>query len=75
MLTDAIPSHWSVSAENVSLGCLDDCQHARLVFALGVKVRRLEAVSTRSVEQLELLVAQLAELDQVFLYFLVADYC
>ena len=71
----AIPCDCSVATENVSSGCLDDGQRSRLVVALGVKTRCFETVSTRSVEELELLVAQLAKLDQAVLHCVVADYC
>ena len=68
-----IPSGCSVTAEN-ELACSDDCQRSRLVVALGMKSFRLKSIATRSIEQLELLPSKIAQLDEVALHLVAANY-
>ena len=72
--TCAVPSDCCVTAENESVGCLDDGQRVRLLVALGMKAGRGESISCRAIEQLELLSLQLAQLEWVVLHLKVADY-
>ena len=70
----AVPSNCRIAAKDESLARLEDCQRTRLVVAFGMKAFRLKAISGPSIEQLELLAAQIAQLDEVALHLVAVDY-
>ena len=69
----AVPSDGVVGAEDVSAGRSNDCQRLRLVVAPGMKAGRVEAVSTRTIGELEPSAPQLAQLDELVLHREAAD--
>ena len=69
----AVPGDGRIAAEDAIVCRAYDRERVRLVVALGVEARCFEAVLCRSVEELELLAAQLAQLDELVLHAIGAN--